>query len=100
MIAILWRYRVKPAHRAEFEATYGPDGDWARLFRRHAHYLGTELLRGDQKDYLTIDRWRREADFDEFMADHHADYKALDAATESWTEEEVKLGVWEAPLAH
>ena len=111
MIAILWRYRVKPEHRDAFEATYGPDGDWARLFRRHEHYLGTELLRsavtrhpragGDPApnettlEYLTIDRWRSEADFADFMTTHRADYEALDAATEGWTEEEVRLGVWE-----
>ena len=123
MIAILWRYRVKPEHREAFEAAYGPDGDWARLFRRHEHYLGTELLSqpnrhpragphqsttligtqgGDPAeddestlDYLTIDRWRSEADFADFMAAHRADYEDLDAATEGWTEEEVKLGVWE-----
>lgn len=95
MIAILWRYRVKPEHRAAFEAAYGPDGDWARLFRRHEHYLGTELLRGGEGDYLTIDRWRSEADFADFMAANRADYDALDAATEGWTEEEVRLGVWE-----
>ena len=112
MIAILWRYRVKPEHRAEFESAYGPNGDWARLFRRHEHYLGTELLhapfvpsavegRGgdpapDQEplDYLTIDRWRSEEDFADFMAARRADYEALDAATEGWTEEEAKLGVW------
>jgi hypothetical protein len=44
MIAILWRYRVKPEHRGDFERAYGPDGDWANLFRRHPGYLGTELL--------------------------------------------------------
>ena len=110
MIAILWRYRVKPEHCAAFETAYGPVGDWARLFHRHAHYLGTELLRasatchpresGDRAptenslDYLTVDRWRSEADFADFMVAHCGDYEALDAATESWTEEEVRLGVW------
>ena len=111
MIAILWRYRVKPEHRAEFEAAYGPDGDWAHLFRRHPHYLGTELLcepvllrrqepspnkvSGEVLNYLTIDRWRSEADFTDFMTAHRPDYETLDAATAGWTEEEVRLGVWE-----
>ena len=111
MIAILWRYRVKPEHRAEFEAAYGPDGDWAHLFRRHPHYLGTELLadrtpakagahpKQETLIYLTIDRWRSEADFTDFMAAHRPDYETLDAATAGWTEEEMKLGVWETPSA-
>jgi len=34
MIAILWKYRVKPEHAEEFERVYGADGDWARLFAR------------------------------------------------------------------
>lgn len=96
MIAILWRYRVKPGHMAEFEITYGPNGSWAQLFRRHPGYIGTELFRGPASDYLTIDRWRSEPDFAAFLAEHRADYDALDAATEGWTEEEVRLGVWSA----
>ena len=86
---------MRPEHVAEFEAAYGPGGDWARLFFRHPHYLGTELLRGRDGVYLTIDRWRSEAGFDEFIAQHRADYRALDAATEGWTLEEEKIGVWE-----
>ena len=116
MIAIVWLYRVKAEHRDAFEATYGPDGDWARLFRRHEHYLDTELLRGAEPvlpprrrptpdensgealDYLTIDRWRSEADFTDFMTAHSTDYEALDAATEGWTEEEVRMGLWETDV--
>jgi hypothetical protein len=45
---------------------------------------------------LTIDRWRTRADFEAFLAAHGADYQALDAATEGWTEVETKLGEWDA----
>ena len=122
MIAILWRYRVKPEHREEFERTYGSEGAWAQLFRRHPGYRGTELLaethpvRPERSEsefegrsptqtpddspltYLTIDRWRSEADFADFLATRGQAYAALDAATEGWTEEEEKLGVWEATV--
>jgi hypothetical protein len=29
----------------EFESRYGPEGDWAQLFRRAPGYHGSELLR-------------------------------------------------------
>ena len=94
MIAILWTYRVKPEAQAEFEAAYGPAGDWARLFARQDGYLGTELLRGEDGAWLTIDRWRDLADFDAFLAAHRDAYEALDRATESWTTEERRIGVF------
>lgn len=95
MIAILWTYKVRPEYRTAFEATYGSDGDWAKLFARQDGWLGTELLRGTDDEYLTIDRWRMQADFDAFLAAHRADYEALDRATEGWTMEETRIGVWE-----
>jgi heme-degrading monooxygenase HmoA len=57
--ATLWEFTVAAARQAEFEAHYGPDGTWARLFSRADGYLGTELLRdrADPLRYLTIDRW-------------------------------------------
>lgn len=96
MIAILWRFEVRPEWSAEFERACGPDGDWAALFRRAPAYLGTELYRGSGPSWLTLDRWRSEADFDAFIARHRADYEALDRATQGWTTEEVRLGLWEA----
>jgi len=41
MVTILWSFQTDPARIAEFEQAYGPDGDWARLFRRGAGFLGT-----------------------------------------------------------
>ena len=99
MIAILWTYEVRPEAASDFERSYGPAGDWAALFRRSASYLGTELLRGPDSAYLTIDRWRSAADFDAFMAAHKAAYDALDRATQSWTTKERRLGAWECLAA-
>ena len=66
MIAIIWRFEVVQAHRAEFEAAYGPTGDWARLFARSGGFRGTELLRAADGSYVTLDVWRAAADFDAF----------------------------------
>ena len=95
MIVLVWRYEVKQEARAAFEATYGPDGAWARLFARGEGYCGTELLRAGDGTYLTLDRWRSKEDFDAFLAGHAADYEALDRSTEGWTASEQKLGDYE-----
>jgi heme-degrading monooxygenase HmoA len=92
MIAIIWRFEVDAAHRAEFEAAYGPKGDWAQLFARSGGFRGTELLRADDNTYLTLDVWRAKADFDAFLTEHRADYDALDRKTDALTGAEHRLG--------
>jgi heme-degrading monooxygenase HmoA len=95
MIALIWRYEVKEEARAAFEAAYGPTGAWAELFARAEGFRGTELFRADDGSYLTLDVWRSQADFDAFMAEHGADYEALDRGTEAWTRSEHRLGSYE-----
>ncbi len=95
MIAILWRYWVHPHAVAEFESAYCPDGAWAVLFGRAPGYAGTELIRGADGAYVTIDRWRSAADFDTFLAAHRLDYDALDRATEGWTRSEQRIGLFD-----
>lgn len=92
MIAIIWHYEVNPAHAEAFEAAYGPEGDWARLFARGDGFLGVELLRGEGDSWLTIDRWRSEADFEAFQAAYRSDYEALDRRTQPWTRDERRIG--------
>ncbi len=95
--AIVWEFVVPTANRARFEATYGPDGDWARLFRHAADFLGTELLRDRERDgvYLTIDRWTSAEAFDSFKHDFGADYRRLDAALEGLASCETRVGLFE-----
>ena len=94
MHAVAWRYRVAPQCHADFEALYGPDGGWARLFRRSVDYLGTSLYRdtADVDTYLTIDRWRSRDAYEAFLRDERADYAALDARGDALTIEETRLG--------
>ena len=95
MIALVWRFDVRAQHREAFEAAYGPEGDWARLFARGEGFRGTELLRGGDGAYLTIDRWRSAEDFDAFIAAHRADYEALDRTMRDWTLAEERIGAFE-----
>ena len=95
MIALIWRFEVRDEERAAFEAAYGPEGDWARLFAQSGGFRGTELLRAADGSYLTMDVWRSKADFDAFLADHGPAYEALDRETEPLTRCEHRLGEYE-----
>ena len=94
---MVWSFEVAPGGVAEFERAYGPDGDWARLFRRMPGYHGTELLRDVDTPgrYLTIDRWRSREDFWRFREAFRAEYVALDARCEAWTTRERLVGDFE-----
>jgi heme-degrading monooxygenase HmoA len=97
MYRIVWAFDVKPANVQAFESAYGPQGDWARLFRRAQGYEGTELLRDVDTAgrYLTIDRWRSRADFRRFREACRAEYLALDARCEQLTDREQLVGDFE-----
>jgi heme-degrading monooxygenase HmoA len=83
---IVWEYEVAAGCEHAFERAYGPQGDWARLFRTHGGYLGTELVRSDRPDrYVTIDRWAAEDDVAAFLARRRAEYEALDARCDAFT---------------
>jgi heme-degrading monooxygenase HmoA len=77
-----FEYSVAPERRAEFEAVYGPAGEWAELFRLGAGYLGTTLERTGEGSYLVVDRWRSRADYERFLAEHAARYEAMSRANE------------------
>lgn len=76
---IVWEYVVNTANAPDFEQAYGPTGAWALLFGRHPGYLGTELLRGSDDRYVTIDRWDSSRSFEEFFASWRREYEQLDA---------------------
>jgi len=94
VFVIVWSFQPRPERVSEFEAAYGADGVWARLFRKSPDYLGTELLRGneEQEGYLTIDRWQSRAAFETFRTEHATEYQAVDRACESLTLEEQLRG--------
>lgn len=95
MHVILWRFRALAGRREEFEAAYGPDGDWARLFRADPAFLGTSLMRGTDGTYLTLDRWTSGETARAFRERHADAYAELDARCEGLVEDEVPLGTVE-----
>ena len=96
MHLLLWKFRPAAGKEAEFEAAYGPRGAWAALFARgSAGYLGTDLLRGADGSYLTIDRWRDRTAFEAFRTRFEAEYAALDRECEAMTGSETPLGTFD-----
>jgi heme-degrading monooxygenase HmoA len=93
MIIRVWEYDVREAAAAEFERVYDADGAWAELFSSSEGFEGTELFASVSNPgrYLTVDRFRDEASWRRFQAEHREAYLALDAASEGLTVAEREL---------
>ncbi len=101
MYMIIWQFDVRPGSEASFEAAYGSDGDWDRLFRTAEGYLGTSLLRDTSADarYFTMDRWASRSAFETFLRESRKAYDALDKTFEGLTESETRVLAVETPPA-
>jgi heme-degrading monooxygenase HmoA len=102
MFIVIWRFEVAEEKVAAFEAAYGPEGVWARLFRSSPEYHGTELLRDAYVPgtYLTIDRWSSEEAYRAFRKEHDAEYEALDRECDALTGRETRIGAFTAWPIH
>jgi hypothetical protein len=94
MFLVLWEFEVKPGCEKRFEKVYGPDGDWARLFRTDPHYHATRVLHDPFHPavYLTLDFWDSRQCYEDFIASHSTAYKAIDSAGEELTLSERRIG--------
>jgi heme-degrading monooxygenase HmoA len=90
----IWEFRPSAGSEREFERAYGPAGVWATLFRKHAGYLGTDLLRNVSTpgQYLTIDRFTSAEAFQAFKLRYADDYDRLDRECEALTAHERAIG--------
>lgn len=95
MLAVVFSYEAREP--AEFERVYGPDGEWARFFRRGRGYVGTELLKDVETPgrYLLIDRWESAEAYNEFVAANQAEYMARVDDTRVYYDQELRLGTFE-----
>jgi heme-degrading monooxygenase HmoA len=94
---VVWEFQVKAGKSDEFERVYGPDGDWAQLFRKGEGYRRTELIRDLEAEgrYLTIDFWASREGYLRFSEENQAEYRAIDEKCESLTQAEALLGTFE-----
>jgi heme-degrading monooxygenase HmoA len=97
MFLVLWEFDVKPGCDERFESVYGPDGDWAQLFRHDPAYQRTLLLRDPFRDrtYVTCDFWETEKAYEAFRETNSDAYLALDNKFEKLTLAERKIGACE-----
>ena len=96
MFVVVWQFEVAEEKIAGFEAAYGANGNWAKLFANSDKHLGTELLRDAYAPgrYLTVDRWASEEDFRAFRREHDQEYEALDRSCDDLTAREVRVGAY------
>ena len=96
MFVVVWQFEIAEDKIAGFEAAYGPEGAWAKLFRASSDYIGTELLRDAYAPghYLTIDRWSSEEAFRSFRKTHDAAYELLDRQCDAFTSRETRVGAY------
>jgi hypothetical protein len=81
----LCEFQARPGLEREFERIYGPQGDWAQLFRRCASFLRTEL-HSDMENpgrYVTADYFLTPAAYQEFLREVTDEYQALDQRCEA-----------------
>ena len=98
MIHVVWEFVVRADAIDRFEAAYGSNGSWARLFEQYPGYRGTVLCRDVAKPrrYTTIDLWESVEQRTAMLAASRLDYEALDRACAALTEAEDEIGVFEA----
>jgi heme-degrading monooxygenase HmoA len=96
MFVVVWQFEIAEDKIAAFEAAYGADGSWAKLFSSSPDYRGTELLRDAYVpgSYLTIDRWTSEDAFRAFRKEHDADYETIDRSCDALTSKETRIGAY------
>ena len=97
MFLVLWEFEVKQGCEEVFESLYGPDGDWAQLFRHDLAYQRTLLLRDPvrARTYVTGDFWETREAYSAFLLANSDAYLALDKRCEELILEERKIGAFE-----
>jgi len=97
MFVALWEFEVKPGCEERFEKVYGPDGDWARLFRSDANYRQTHLLHDPfhPSIYLTLDFWTSRQAYEKFLAGHRTEYQMLEDISNGMATNERRIGWYE-----
>jgi hypothetical protein len=97
MYCYLWEFVVRTGEVGAFESSYGPEGDWARLFRRDPQYVRTVLLKDRESSdrFVTIDFWTSRAAFVSFRERFASEFEALDRRFEALTLRENRVGEFE-----
>jgi heme-degrading monooxygenase HmoA len=95
VIALVFSYEVRDA--GQFEAVYGPEGEWAGFFTGAQGFVGTELLRDVEVPgrYLVVDRWESAEAYNAFVQAHRDEYMRRVDDTRFLYEQELRFGTFE-----
>ena len=95
---IIWEFHLRAGCESQFEAVYGPNGEWVQLFAQAPGFIKTELKHelNDPLRYLTLDYWSSEKAYKIFRQQYQTEYAVLDQRCEGLTERETALGVYES----
>jgi hypothetical protein len=98
MVAIAWRFTVKPGSETDFEQLFGTDGEWNVLNRQTRSFLGSSFLRDQNQEsrYLLIEYWSEMV-----VAEPHRPYRkdaipSLEERRDALVESVEPLGVFTA----
>jgi heme-degrading monooxygenase HmoA len=95
VIALVFSYEVRDT--AQFEAVYGPAGEWAAFFKDARGYIGTELLRDVETPgrYLVVDRWESAEAYNTFANERREEYMQRVDDTRFMYDQELRFGSFE-----
>ena len=96
-IRTIWKYSVKSEYLIQFQQAYGPNGDWAELFKNCPGFIKTEFQRDTSNPnlFITIDVWESYEHFINFKDLIVTKYRLLDKICEEFTDSEEHIGVFE-----
>ena len=97
MYLVIWEFEAAADRESDFVAAYGPQGDWAQLFRQGVGYVRTELNRDlhTPRTYVVFDYWQSESHYEQFKVDFALPYRELDLKCEALTSRETHIGTFE-----
>lgn len=98
VIAVVWRFDVRPGAGEEFERMYGSDGAWTNLSRRSRSFLGSSFLRdiSSETRYLLVEYWSEMMVYEKHVASLSSQLDALERQRASLVERIEAVGVFSA----
>jgi quinol monooxygenase YgiN len=98
VVAVVWRFDVRPESTGEFERLYGADGDWTQLSRRSRSFLGSSFLRdlASPSRYVLVEYWSEMLVYERHIEDFHDEVERLAAERELLVESIEAMGVFSA----
>ena len=92
LFVAIWEFKPKSESKMEFEEAYGSNGVWARFFRKSPEFVCTLLLSQKEGKYVTLDFWKSEQSYRDFLKSNQEEYQVLDERCTLLTESEARIG--------